>query len=738
MPQVALTYLRRLSRPPLVLVLVLGALTGGCGDAASPAASPDAATSTDGGGRADASDVGASPCEGAGFMQACDDGNPCTEKDRCIEGTCVGELSSCDDHDPCTDDRCDVTAGGCVHEANDEPCDDGNPCSGPDTCTAGGGCAGAPRSDLACDDGDVCTTGDTCHDGHCAGALNVCNDLNPCTEDFCDAKHEAAIEGTGCVHLPLDHGCDDLNTCTLDDTCVEGVCVGTVDEGAACTDGNLCTDDDTCQADGSCVGQVATDCTDGNPCTIDTCAPTGCLHTPDVDAPCDDGVPCTVSDRCRASGACLGDPTPCQPADQCIVGWCDPPTGTCLEEPQDCDDGNPCTDDSCAPASGCANVANDATCDDGSLCTTGDHCAGGECVGAVTTCPADGDTLCAENQCNPATGLCELTYLNGKKCDDADPCTDSDVCASGACVGTPLACSDSDPCTADACDPATAECVHEPLATCEDLAWERANAYRELLDLPFIANHDAIIEASTKHCQCYVANASAYESMGLSPHSESASFEGYTGESFWDRLAAAGYDGSAMFEVMHFVNDPIEAVDDWVASLYHRIPFVVPLAKDMGYGAAQKGMKGCDTIDFGAYTTSQPQFKDLIIPFPPDGMSGVPTYWDGLESPQPPLPNPYPSGPIMTVTFGSATTSYAGVSIKDSDIHGPDGPVPHVANSPATDADLCCGVVALYANKPLQPFTTYTVTLDYSKNGKTGTFEWSFTTGAGGGITYLD
>ena len=43
---------------------------------------------------------------------ACDDGDPCTVGDVCINGVCEGVLILCDDGDPCTDDICDN--GTCV------------------------------------------------------------------------------------------------------------------------------------------------------------------------------------------------------------------------------------------------------------------------------------------------------------------------------------------------------------------------------------------------------------------------------------------------------------------------------------------------------------------------------------------------------------------------------------------------------------------------------------------------
>lgn len=43
----------------------------------------------------------------------CDDGDPCTEQDRCVGGTCLGKAYQCDDGLPCTTQACDGQ-GGCL------------------------------------------------------------------------------------------------------------------------------------------------------------------------------------------------------------------------------------------------------------------------------------------------------------------------------------------------------------------------------------------------------------------------------------------------------------------------------------------------------------------------------------------------------------------------------------------------------------------------------------------------
>ncbi len=84
---------------------------------------------------------------------------------------------SCGDDDPCTDDLCD-SATGCLHPPNDAPCEDGNACTEADRCRHGT-CVGGPAPD--CDDGNVCTT-DTCDPA--TGCVHS-NNTETCAEATC-------------------------------------------------------------------------------------------------------------------------------------------------------------------------------------------------------------------------------------------------------------------------------------------------------------------------------------------------------------------------------------------------------------------------------------------------------------------------------------------------------------------------------------------------------------------------
>jgi hypothetical protein len=99
----------------------------------------------------------------------CDDGDACTQVDGCVAGACLGASpvdcgpspGSC--HEAPT---CDGASGSCVDvlSALGTPCDDGNPCSAPDGCVEGQ-CVGISLLDGSPCAGGVCIAGACIPDG---------------------------------------------------------------------------------------------------------------------------------------------------------------------------------------------------------------------------------------------------------------------------------------------------------------------------------------------------------------------------------------------------------------------------------------------------------------------------------------------------------------------------------------------------------------------------------------------
>ena len=478
-------------------------------------------------------------CQFTNNTVTCDDMDACTINDRCINGVCQGIPKNCTDHNPCTDDSCDAMTGQCIHTNNTLSCDDLDPCTINDICVNAtcvgtpkdcndnnncttdncnvnnGVCQNIPAPGMACDDGDSCTFNDTCNGvGQCIGMPIICNDNNTCTDDVCRDGE--------CCHDPNGNLCDDGDPCTVDDTCYFGFCLGTdmaCDDANECTldlceidpnttmpvcmhfdvsnilcdDGDPCTENDICVS-GVCVG-TPKDCDDNDPCTDDVCDSNNgmCFYTHNTD-PCDDGDLCTDSDTCN-NGVCAGTPIDCNMLNICTTGSCNPSTGLCdaanntlpcddgnnctindictnaqcIGTLIDCDDGNPCTNDTCNPMTGmCDHFDNMLPCDDGNPCTLMDMCLNGICIGMPNSCSDNND--CTDDACDKYTGECTHTNNDYNACKHPDKCIVNDRCLNGTCIGDPKDCNDGNICTTNVCDTDTGNCV--PVSqnvTCDDL-----------------------------------------------------------------------------------------------------------------------------------------------------------------------------------------------------------------------------------------------------------------------------
>jgi hypothetical protein len=425
------------------------------------------------------------------YVNACDDGNPCTQ-DLCKgEEGCVNTVldgGECADGDPCTvADHCEE--GACVGKPVD--CDDENPCT-QDLCTEDGGCENIPASG-ECDDGDVCTLGDHCIEGSCAGepvacdcvldedcdALedgNLCNGMLVCDTDTIPYKcvvDDATIltcpspEGPGaaclaaacdgitgqCSFSPANDGalCDDDDACTLASTCLDGECGN--GQTINCNDGNLCTDD-SCDPDVGCLNlSNSATCNDGDVCTVgDQCADGQCVGTGDL--VCDDADLCNGAESCDPDTGCqAGLPLVCDDHDVCNgAESCDPLEGCQFGVALQCTDSNLCDgQESCHPQLGCVQ-GEPLECDDGDLCNGQETCDPllGCVQGESLVC--DDFNSCTADSCQPDAG-CVFDAVDGQ-CDDGDLCTLDDFCLQGACVpGVPEECNDEDPCTDEYCNP---------------------------------------------------------------------------------------------------------------------------------------------------------------------------------------------------------------------------------------------------------------------------------------------
>jgi uncharacterized protein YkwD len=229
--------------------------------------------------------------------------------------------------------------------------------------------------------------------------------------------------------------------------------------------------------------------------------------------------------------------------------------------------------------------------------------------------------------------------------------------------------------------------------------------------------------SAQKHCEYYAANASDMMCIA-DPHSEVASCMSFYGASVGDRIKAAGYMARGYSEVMAFDDDPQAAIDQWINSVWHRIPLLDPWTTELGYGHAAK----CDTIDLGSGASQAP--NDTVVVYPYDGETDVPTEFNGMyEGPMPPAPpSGWPSGPPINV-YAKMISITDHVVTKDGDTT----PIDHVwltgMDQSATAQFLRNGVM-MYPNVALTAMTKYRVRVKGTYVGGALDLEWTFTTGA--------
>ena len=406
------------------------------------------------------------------------DGTPCqveeTEGRECHSGFCVSpclEDIDCNDDWDCTDDTCNTEIGFCVHTPVHVRCTDNLYCTGEEVCDLIQGCL--PGEAVDCDDGVPCTV-DSCDNDNLScnndPSNELCEDYNTCTDDICTIS--------GCSHPFSDNPCNDRLPCTINDTCVDGLCVG-IDN--PCDDHQPCSSDYClpslgCQSDpiqdglscgsgfkprycdgGYCTSGCPDDesCDDGVSCTIDYCDPdTHICVNEAADELCDDGLFCNGTEICDPELNCLsGEAVDCDDGIDCTEDFCDDGLGECVYDvaANVCDDGNMCTTDLCnstppnpdclicdteactggAPdprciicdteeclEPGCLYEFNELPCDDGNLCTVSDRCLEGVCEGDVADC--DDGSECTEDFCHPLKGCYHVDISD--TCRTENPC----------------------------------------------------------------------------------------------------------------------------------------------------------------------------------------------------------------------------------------------------------------------------------------------------------------------------
>ncbi|MGB0639263.1 MAG: CAP domain-containing protein [Myxococcota bacterium] len=251
---------------------------------------------------------------------------------------------------------------------------------------------------------------------------------------------------------------------------------------------------------------------------------------------------------------------------------------------------------------------------------------------------------------------------------------------------------------------------------------EQTNCYRNLMGLSQGVLHPQLDEATQQHAN-YMA------SHNTMTHSQDASKSGFTGEWVWDRIEAAGYSlvgGAAWMEVVSVGYDPAGAVDGWMGTVYHRIPFTQAVWTELGFG--QEGAYSAMT-----FVTPYPDGVHQAVGFPVDGQSDVPVDFDSDSEYPDPAPDHGTVGYPITVTVsgvdvtGPEDNPYE-LELIDAVLWGPGGEELDVLTAdPNTDIYLY-QMASMLPIEPLEPGVEYEAEMTIRWDGDEETVTTLFTT----------
>ncbi|MDC3283520.1 hypothetical protein OAV41_02985 [Planctomycetota bacterium] len=158
------------------------------------------------------------------------------------------------------------------------------------------------------------------------------------------------------------------------------------------------------------------------------------------------------------------------------------------------------------------------------------------------------------------------------------------------------------------------------LAIIEKLREVRNEAFQSVTTLSETVNLERELSAQCrKHARYLVLNPEQAEAWP-DAHEEYADCEGFSPEGAW----------AGQHSVIHSTPDPVEAIDGWMATFYHRLPLLEPGLFGVGYGNSGR-VTVLDTSSLVA-----PYWGNTWVVWPVSGANDVPLKF------QPELPNPVP------------------------------------------------------------------------------------------------
>jgi hypothetical protein len=250
-------------------------------------------------------------------------------------------------------------------------------------------------------------------------------------------------------------------------------------------------------------------------------------------------------------------------------------------------------------------------------------------------------------------------------------------------------------------------------------ALDVANAARTAAGLPALREDPALDEAARAHAYFYLFNASQSQVSGTGITAEDPSLPGFTGARAIDRDRHFGFTGARGAELTGHSVTGAGSVQDFIDSVYHRLPIVDRETTSLGFAEARVGSIAVSVLDIGAGAAGS---GDPAV-YPADGQSNVPVAFVDNE-----VPDPLPTGAIPPVGYPVCLQVGGAEQLKVTTAHllGPDGKdVPVYTFDPGNQVGQ--NQWAMAAKQPLTPGGRYTAEVTGTVNGTDFTKRWSFT-----------
>jgi uncharacterized protein YkwD len=257
-------------------------------------------------------------------------------------------------------------------------------------------------------------------------------------------------------------------------------------------------------------------------------------------------------------------------------------------------------------------------------------------------------------------------------------------------------------------------------------ALARVNAYRAHAGLKPVELDGLLSRGCLAHARYLIINEGHPALQGLNAHDENLD------------LAGASEEGRSAGKASNIaVGDfePIDGVDAWMATLYHRVPILEPNLKTIGFGCARGRRQGWVAVmNVSSGRGEEPRPGPLFYPAP--DQTGVPlSFPNGGEEPNPipddktgragfPITASFPHDKPLKNAIGKLTSS-----------QGIETPcwfsAPEKPANPKEEARQG-NTVCLIPKEPLAANATYHVRLQGQLGDKAWDKKWKFTTGEGG------